>query len=230
MQIGPKSLARALEVKQRCDAITATMQKQDDVADVDLDNRPGEVVLSLDAMRSKGLDGIRIPVDRMYKDEVQAARLSWDPKSGAVQNATVQCSQYYDSSYGRSGEDILHYGVERKNEKGRDVLVYTQQRDESYSINNSREIVKVDAGSGDILSYSAKEYAETFPHALENVFTSVPGLFLVGTAGLLCGAPGTLGGVLFGPVAGVVAAGATAVGLAYYKTRPWNPHLPRHNE
>lgn len=219
MQIGPRTLARALEVKSRIDTVTAELQQCDGVAGVDLDTRPNEVVVGSGS-------GVTIPAQYTYKDEVLGAQVSIDPATRKPTRAAIDCAQYYDSSYGRSAEDVLHYGVTLKD----GVLTYTQKRDDHGCTNNTMETIRVDAATGNVLSYRAKEYAETFPQALKEVFTSFPGLFLVGTAALLCGAPGTLGGVLLGPVGGLIGGGATAIGLAYYKTRPWNPQLPRNNE
>lgn len=229
MQIGPKSMARALEVRARIDQVLAEVKKHDNAPDGDLDNRPGEVVLSMDAMRGKGLDSLKIPVPTTWgvpwKDEVQQARLSFDPASGKIKSGDVNCDRYYDSSYGRSAADEVRYSVQTSP----GLIEYTEKHDVYYHDDNTIEKVRVDAATGSVLSYHAKEYAETFPEALKDVCTSFAGVSLVATAGLLCGMPGTLGGVLFGPVAGVVAAGATAIGLAYYKTRPWSRHLPQHN-
>jgi len=123
VQIGPKSLARALEVKQRVDAVSEEIRKRDNVPGVDLDSRSGEVVVSL----SSGRSAIEIPVPggafAQYQDEVQQAAVSFDPASGKIRSAALDCAQFYNSSYGRSAEDLLHYQVETKTENGKPVLV-----------------------------------------------------------------------------------------------------------
>lgn len=228
MQLGPNCLARANDLRARIDSAMAAVTQQDNHPGVDDDAAPGEVSIANAAMQGRGQAAIIIPRDRTWKDEVETARVSFDPKSGAVQHGKVDCEEYYDSSYGRSAADVYHYQVDHQTEGGKDLLIYRQLKNDYYSTNNTDERVTVDAATNKTVDYRGKEYAMTFGQGVKRMVTTPSGLFLTGVTGLLFGAPGTLTGTFIGPVAGFVAAGALIAGMAYYNTRPWGgSHLPK---
>ena len=210
---------KALAVKGRVERAAGQIKDLDNKDKVDLNSKTGEVNISLAEMKKLGQEAILLKNvgSTGYKHELQNAEVSFDPETNEIKNAHVQSAPYFDTSYGRGGGDLMHYEIKDKSGK----VVYREKRDDYWNTNNKLNVVEVDKETGEITKFKEKEYAMTFGGALKEVFTRPAGLFLVGIAGALTGCPGTLTGTLFGPIAGVVGATATAAGLAYYKTKAW---------
>jgi hypothetical protein len=227
-ETAPEYLAAAKNVIASVEKIASAVAKYDNVDKVDLNSEKGEILVDRKQMLAQGVkDGIIIPDANsgsgvQYKDDVQVGKVSFDPQNGKIKNADVQSLYYYDCSYGRSAESHMHYKVEEKTEKDgflglfgdpRARLIYSQSGGEL-----SKDVTKVDKETGEIVEYKTKR-GFSFGQALIDNLKSPSFYFLTAIAGALTGVPGTLTGTLFGPIAGVVGAGITALGLTIAKKK-----------
>lgn len=203
MKLQPAQQAQALTLKNRVDKLSADILAQDGQAR-DLDARPDAVTLSQQG------EPLIFPASPPYKEQVCSAVVD-------RQNSKIETIQYYDSSYGRSAESLFE--IEKTVQDGQ--TIYKERYYDPMGVRNYKQEARFNA-AGELESMKRKEFAATWGEALKDVFTTPAGLILVGVAGALGGAPGTLGYALAGSAwPGLVTAGATAVGLAYYKTRAW---------
>lgn len=207
MTITPTQLGEARRVQEKTTDLVSKVAAQDNQPGVDLDPAADSVVISGKSLKSP----LVFPADNPYKHEVVEAEV----KGG---RGKVSVSHYYDSSYGRSAADLLHYSVEQDR---RGQVVYTEQRDDVFNTNNRLTRVTVDPTTNQVVGFKQKEWAMTYGEALKEVATTPAGLFLVAVGAALGGVPGSLGYVLMGPAGALVTGGAVALGLAYAKTRPW---------
>lgn len=204
-----ESHPQALTLKNRVEGLSRRILEQDGQA-ADLDSAKDQVQITA----GQG-PAVIFPADHRYQEEILAARVAGD--QGQVRSAQVDSKQYYDTSYGRSAESGYHL---EKQVEG-DTTIYRERYYCPFNTNNRKSEVRVNS-QGEVLKFQQKEFASTWPEAFKQVFTSPAGLILVGAAGALGGAPGSLGYFLAGSSwPGLVTAGAAAVGLAYAKTRPW---------
>ena len=209
MKIQPAQQAQALTLKHRIDQLSSDLLAQDGSAR-DLDERPDAVTLT-----SAG-EPLIFPASAPYKEEILSAQVTGNGQ-GQVIWSHIDSKQYYDSSYGRSAES--GFVTEKEIQDG--TTTYRQRYYDPMGTNNSKSEVRLNQ-AGEVVGYKHKEFAATWGEAIKEVATSPAGLGLVAVAGLLGGCPGTLGYALAGSMwPGVVTASAAAVGLAYYKTRPW---------
>lgn len=227
--LGPRTLARALEVRDMTARVLDEVKKQDNVSGADHDSRVGEVSLAAPAGSTLG---VKIPGIDGYADEVLTAQVSIDPATSKVSKGKVECDYYLDRGpQYRGGGGVETFTVRPTTFKGAPATEYTYDRNAFRTMfgEYSREKIVVDARTGDVMSYKGKEFHQPFSQSLKEMVTTPSGIFLTVFAGLLGGAPMTLGGALFGPMAGVVAAGACVVGFAWAKSRPWSRSLPQGN-
>jgi hypothetical protein len=226
---GPRTLARATEVRDLVTRVFDEVKKHDNVSGTDRDNRLGEVSIADTAAIS--VPGIRIPAWQVVED-LQTAVVSFDAASGKVKSGRVENDFHpVEPRYRHAGgSDVMT--MSQTTFKGRPATLLTYDRDEWRTTFGEYhyEKVVVDAQSGDVMAYKGRDKHMPLSSALKEMVTTPAGLMLTVMAGALFGFPGTLTGTLIGPVAGIVAAGATVVGFALAKTRPWSRELPTRNE
>ncbi|MBT9583333.1 hypothetical protein IV102_08285 [bacterium] len=203
MKLQPAQQAQALTLKNRVDKLSADILAQDGQSR-DLDARPDAVTLSSQS------SPLILPASPPYKEQIESAVVD-------KQQSKIQTIQYYDSSYGRSAESL--FDIEKSVVDGK--TIYKERYYDPMGVRNYKQEASFNA-AGEVESMKRKEFAATWGEALKDVFTTPVGLVLVGVAGALGGMPGSLGYALAGSAwPGLVTAGGAAVGMAYYKTRPW---------
>lgn len=222
-------------MKARVAEMAGAVITQDNVDKVDLDSRPGEVLISRDAMEKNGLTPILIPDKHdTWKESVMQAQVSCDPASKEPKKVNMQCERYFDTSYGPSASDIMSYRLEVKPGKsgflglfGPSVnqQIYTIGKQEYWNTNNRLQKLVLNRDTGEILDYKNKEFAETFPQALKSTLLSPAGLFLNAAIVGICRCPGSLVYALLGPTGslafGLGAAAVFSLAVARHKMKAW---------
>lgn len=227
MQIGPKTMAQAAATRNRVQQIASALKAIDNTA-ADRDNRPGAV--SIDFAGNDGVD-VRMTNNAVFKDVLRHGSLTFDTASGKATHLDVSGAEVCDASWSNGAQSPKRYTISQDvDRQGKPLLIYTQERT-IFSDWHQRETIKVDAASGNIVSYKGKEWGVSFGQGLKDVFTHPAGLFLVGMVGGLCAIPFSLPAAMFGSAAaGLGGAALTAVAIAAFKTRPASTGLPKHNE
>lgn len=209
MKLDANTQARAATLRNRIDSLSDNVLRQDGQP-ADLDKQPDSVLLGSEP-------AVIYPADNGYQEQIVSAKVSGDG-NGGTRGAELETIQYYNSSYGRSAES----GYEMSKQQLDGSTVYKQRYYDPMGVRNSKTEARF-SPSGELVAFKEKKFAATWPEAIKEVATSPVAWGLIAFAGALGGCPGTLGYALAGSAwPGVVTAGATAAGLAYYKTRAWD--------
>lgn len=229
---GPKTLARATAVRDLVQRAFDEVRRHDDEKGVDADPRKDHVSIASATGGRTGLtfQGIDIPAWHVV-EEIRTATAAYDAGGKVIEGRIENDFHPAEALYaGAGGVDTMRAYPTRFHGRAATALEYHRDECRTTFGEYHREKVVVAADTGEILSYKGKDLHQPFGAAVKEMVTTPAGVFLTITAGLLFGMPMTLGGALFGPAAGVVAAGVTIVGFAAAKARPWNRELPTHNE